>query len=104
MIDSRDEAAAHSARIRCDLRARGMMIGANDLFIAAHSRALGPTLVTNDTGGFGRVAHLMIENWAERATSARTTIRRARSVVDRGGRDAGPRGGHYPLESSQRPL
>ena len=39
------------------------MIGANDLFIAAHSRSLGVTLVTNNTQEFGRVPKLNIENW-----------------------------------------
>jgi tRNA(fMet)-specific endonuclease VapC len=41
------------------------MIGANDLFIAAHARCLKLTLVTNNTGEFGRVQNLKIENWAE---------------------------------------
>jgi tRNA(fMet)-specific endonuclease VapC len=41
------------------------MIGANDLFIAAHARSLELTLVTNNVGEFGRVQHLKIENWAE---------------------------------------
>jgi tRNA(fMet)-specific endonuclease VapC len=39
------------------------MIGANDLFIAAHARSLGVTLVTNNTREFGRVAKLNMENW-----------------------------------------
>ena len=39
------------------------MIGANDLFIAAHARALGLTLVTNNTPEFERVSSLVIENW-----------------------------------------
>ena len=39
------------------------MIGANDLFIAAHARALGLTLVTNNTTEFERVSDLTIENW-----------------------------------------
>ena len=39
------------------------MIGANDLFIAAHARALGLTLVTNNTAEFERVSDLAIENW-----------------------------------------
>src|SRR5882762_1402080 len=42
-----DDAALHYAEIRADLKRRGMLIGANDLFIAAHARALGLTLVTN---------------------------------------------------------
>ena len=37
--------------------------GANDLFIAAHARSLGMTLVTNNTREFERVRNLAIENW-----------------------------------------
>ncbi len=38
---------------------------ANDLFIAGHARALGLTLVTNNTAEFGRVQNLSLENWAD---------------------------------------
>jgi tRNA(fMet)-specific endonuclease VapC len=58
-----DAAARHYAEIRADLRRRGAMIGANDLFIAAHARALGLTLVTNNTAEFERVSGLALENW-----------------------------------------
>ena len=58
-----DEAAPHYARIRSDLKSRGAMIGANDLFIAAHAKSLGLTLVTNNTHEFGRVEDLVLENW-----------------------------------------
>jgi len=40
------------------------MIGANDLFIAAHARSLSLTPVTNNTGEFGRVEGLELENWS----------------------------------------
>ena len=63
VLDFRDEAAPHYARIRAQLRTSGTMIGANDLFIAAHARSLGLTLVTNNTREFGRVQNLAIENW-----------------------------------------
>jgi tRNA(fMet)-specific endonuclease VapC len=43
------------------------MIGANDLLIAAHARSLGLTLVTNNTGEFGRGGSLAMENWAARS-------------------------------------
>jgi Predicted nucleic acid-binding protein, contains PIN domain len=63
VLDFRDEAAIHYARIRADLKKRGAMIGANDLFIAAHARSLGLILVTNNTREFGRVEGLALENW-----------------------------------------
>jgi len=59
-----DEAALHYAQIRAALKTRGTMIGANDLFIAAHARSLKLTLVTNNTSEFGRIQDLKIENWA----------------------------------------
>src|SRR6266702_2462896 len=58
------EAALHYGQIRAALKQSGTMIGANDLFIAAHARCLGLTLVTNNTREFGRVKALVIENWA----------------------------------------
>jgi tRNA(fMet)-specific endonuclease VapC len=65
VLDFPGEAAAHYARIRAALKERGAMMGANDLFIAAHARSPGLTLVTNNTGEFGRVRDLKIENWAK---------------------------------------
>jgi tRNA(fMet)-specific endonuclease VapC len=50
--------------IRSDLAARGELIGNNDLWIAAHAKSLGLTLVTNNEREFQRVAGLTIENWA----------------------------------------
>ena len=63
VLDFPDAASLHYATIRASLKTRGTMIGANDLFIAAHSRSLGLTLVTNNTREFGRVPKLKIENW-----------------------------------------
>jgi tRNA(fMet)-specific endonuclease VapC len=65
VLEFPDEAAIHYAQIRAALKARGTMIGANDLFIAAHARSLELTLVTNNTGEYGRVQDLNIENWTE---------------------------------------
>ena len=62
-LDFPNAAAKHYAEIRADLKKRGAMIGANDLFIAAHARALGLTLVTNNTAEFERVNGLALENW-----------------------------------------
>jgi tRNA(fMet)-specific endonuclease VapC len=63
VLDFPDQ-ALHYAKIRADLKALGTMIGANDLFIAAHARSLDLTLVTNTTREFSRVRNLAIENWA----------------------------------------
>ena len=63
VLEFQDEASPHYARIRADLKRRGAMIGANDLFIAAHACSLGLTLVTNNTREFGRVRNLAVENW-----------------------------------------
>jgi tRNA(fMet)-specific endonuclease VapC len=65
VLDFADEAALHYAQIRAALKVRGAMIGANDLFIAAHARSLELTLVTNNTDEFSRVQNLNIENWTK---------------------------------------
>lgn len=57
------EAAKEYADIRANLSAKGMPIGNNDLWIAAHSRALGHTLVTNNVKEFERVENLKLDNW-----------------------------------------
>lgn len=62
-VDFTEEAARHYGEIRADLKQRGALIGANDLFIAAHARSLRVTLVTNNTLEFERVSGLAIENW-----------------------------------------
>jgi tRNA(fMet)-specific endonuclease VapC len=59
-----DEAKTYGV-VRSDLAARGELIGNNDLWIAAHAKSLGLTLVTNNEREFQRVAGLTIENWAK---------------------------------------
>ena len=58
-----DRAAPGYARIRADLTARGMLIGPNDLMIAAIALANGLTLVTHNTTEFSRVTGLQLEDW-----------------------------------------
>ncbi len=53
------------------------MIGANDLFIAAHARSLGLRLVTNNIAEFNRVKGLTLENWTTRP------VRRVRATNDK---------------------
>jgi tRNA(fMet)-specific endonuclease VapC len=45
------------------LEKAGQPIGNNDLWIAAHARSEGWTLVTNNEREFARVEGLHIENW-----------------------------------------
>ncbi|MCY3933392.1 MAG: type II toxin-antitoxin system VapC family toxin [Acidobacteria bacterium] len=53
----------HYGEIRTELERSGRPIGFNDLLIAAHARALGLTLVTNNVGEFRRVSGLSVEDW-----------------------------------------
>ena len=57
-------AGEHYGQIRAALQQRGEMIGNNDLWLAAHARAEGWILVTNNEREFGRVEGLQVENWA----------------------------------------
>jgi tRNA(fMet)-specific endonuclease VapC len=57
-------AAEAYGHIRSELEASGKMIGNNDLWIAAHARASGLILVTNNEREYRRVRDLKIENWA----------------------------------------
>ena len=50
--------------LREALERGGQMIGNNDLWIAAHAKAEGLTLVTNNEREFKRVPGLKVENWA----------------------------------------
>jgi tRNA(fMet)-specific endonuclease VapC len=58
------DAAAHYGEIRAQLERAGTPIGNNDLWIAAHARAAGLILVTNNEREFARVPELKLENWA----------------------------------------
>ena len=50
--------------MRAMLAAEGAMIGNNDLWIAAHAKAAGLILVTNNEREFRRIQELEIQNWA----------------------------------------
>lgn len=64
-----EAAAAHYAAFRAKLQRAGLIIGNNDLWIAAHAKALDVTLVTNNTREFDRLKPaLTIENWAARGS------------------------------------
>jgi tRNA(fMet)-specific endonuclease VapC len=51
--------------IRASLEARGELIGNNDLWIAAHAKAAGLTVVTNNEREFRRIQGLKMQNWVE---------------------------------------
>jgi tRNA(fMet)-specific endonuclease VapC len=53
----------HYAAIRATLEKQGTPIGANDLLIAAHARALHAVCVTAHVAEFSRVSGLKVENW-----------------------------------------
>ena len=60
-----EPADRHYGMIRAELEWIGRPIGHNDLLIAAHARALGVTLVTNNIGEFSRVPDLSVEDWRQ---------------------------------------
>lgn len=49
--------------MRAALEYGGLLIGANDMLIAAHALALDCTLVTDNEREFRRVPGLRVENW-----------------------------------------
>lgn len=57
------ESDRHYGELRWNLEQDGQPIGPNDLFIAAHARSLGLTLVTGNTREFSRVPGLRVEDW-----------------------------------------
>jgi tRNA(fMet)-specific endonuclease VapC len=65
VLDWPQDAAKHYAEIRADLKKRGAQLGAADLMIAAHARAMGAIIVTNNVSDLGRVKGLEVENWTK---------------------------------------
>ncbi len=57
------DAARRASALRLELEEVGTPIGPYDLLIAAHALALELALVTANSGEFGRVAGLRLENW-----------------------------------------
>jgi tRNA(fMet)-specific endonuclease VapC len=58
------KAAAHFGQMRAALERAGRSIGPHDLLIAAHARAEGLTVVTDDAREFGRIEGLRMESWS----------------------------------------
>lgn len=63
VLDLKPPVEEHYADIRNTLERAGTPIGPNDLLIAAHARALGLRLVTDNLREFSRVPELIVENW-----------------------------------------
>jgi tRNA(fMet)-specific endonuclease VapC len=57
------EAALAYGDIRANLEAKGLIIGGNDLMIAATALVHNAVLVTNNIGEFSRVDGLVLEDW-----------------------------------------
>lgn len=53
------------ARLRTSLEKRGLVIGPNDMLIAAHALSLEHTVVTANQREFSRIRGLRVENWLE---------------------------------------
>jgi len=63
VLEFSSKAAAHYGQIRTELERAGKPVGAHDMLIAAHARAEGLAVVTNNTREFARIPGLRVENW-----------------------------------------
>ena len=63
VLELDDRVGDHYGDIRGRLEQAGQKIGVNDNWIAAHARALGLTLITNNTREFAKVSGLTVEDW-----------------------------------------
>ncbi len=59
-----DDAAAEYGKICAALRRQGTTIGVMDMLIAAHAKAKGLIIVSNNVREFARVEGLELKNWA----------------------------------------
>ena len=59
------EAAEAYGEIRAALERKGTVIGQFDMLIAAHAKAKGFRIVTNNTSEFMRVDGLVVEDWTK---------------------------------------
>ena len=63
IVEMNEATADRYARITRDLRQRGLLIGTNDLWIAAAALAVGFPLVTNNASHFSRVPGLQLVSY-----------------------------------------
>ena len=67
IVELNETVAEHYAQIRKELTIQGLIIGNNDLWLAAHARANNWVMVTNNEKEFLRVDQLKVENWVTKA-------------------------------------
>lgn len=60
-----EQAADHFAEVRTGLERGGTPIGIMDTMIAAHAKAVGAILITNNVKHFKKVKGLVVDNWTE---------------------------------------
>ena len=63
ILDFDHEAARAYGKLRAWLETRGRVIGALDMFIAAHALSKGLSVATNNVREFSRVPGLKVLNW-----------------------------------------
>jgi len=64
ILDLDESVSRNYGIIRASLEQQGTVIGANDLWIAAHAKTKNLILVTNNTREYTRIELLTVENWA----------------------------------------
>ncbi len=65
VLDFSQVAAEEYGKIRASLEKNETVIGPMDMLIAAHAKALGLTIITNNTKEFNRVDGLKLEDWSQ---------------------------------------
>lgn len=65
IADFDTDAATEYGRVRAELEKKGTPIGPLDTLIAAHVKAMGLILVTNNENEFIRIDGLKVENWTK---------------------------------------
>lgn len=58
--------ASQFGQVKAELELKESPIGSYDMMIAAHARALGLIVVTNNTQEFKRVSGVRVENWVKK--------------------------------------
>lgn len=76
----------HHADIRATLERSSTPIGSHDLFIAAHARSRGMTLLTRNLREFQRVPGLVVEDWPSEPAST-TPLQKKRTAATKKDRE-----------------